>query len=189
MVCRRQQQQQQQQQQQLGSSSCSLTWFLVVLVSLVLVVQVQTYPGYGDRLRNGRRYQGQQLPLSGTTPADDYLDDDLDYSSLYDHDPFSPKREPELYTFDQTEDSNKNLQQILRSFRPVVGGTAPSDRVIPWRKMEEAALEELTEGMEATDRYPAATGAHLTQLSFSEPKQKREASWPCILWVKFCPLG
>ncbi|XP_069156256.1 uncharacterized protein [Procambarus clarkii] len=180
--------------------SGSFTWFLVVAVSLVLVARVQPYPGYGERLRSARRYhaqqqqQQQQQALADTTSHDDYLDDpddadDLDYSQLYEYNTLLPKREPEFYSFDQAEDSTKNLQQILRSFRPVVGGTTPSDRVMPWREMEEATMEDSSRGrLDPVDRVPSS-GARLTQLTFSEPKQKREAIWPCVLWVKFCPLG
>lgn len=78
--------------------SGSFTWFLLVVLSLVLVARVQPFPGYGP---SGRRYQAQQQALADTTPTDDYLDDHLDYSQLYDYNPLLRMREPEFYHYDE----------------------------------------------------------------------------------------
>ncbi|XP_071532620.1 uncharacterized protein [Panulirus ornatus] len=169
-------------------SSGSFTWFLVVLVSLVLVVRVQPYPGYGERIRSGGSYEPQKQASGDITPTDDYLDDHLDYSHLYDYDPYPHRRKPEFNHFDKPQDSTKNLQQIMRLFPPVIGGTSPSDRVILWRDLDDPTANGFRGGKDEAGGL-SSPGAHLTQLSFSEPKQKRETIWPCVYLTKLCPLG
>ncbi|KAG7158798.1 uncharacterized protein LOC121878478 [Homarus americanus] len=187
----RTQQQQQQQGGGGGNNGWSLRWFVVVVVSLVLVARVQPYPGYGERLRSVRRYQAQQRALHDDThtPYNDYLQGDegeLDYSQFYDYDSVLPRRDPDGYHFDQPEDSNKNLQQILRSFRPVVGGTSPSDRVMPWGELDqEAAIDDPTQGGgREADAGGLPSRTQLTQLTLNEPKQKR-----VMCHFKICNLG
>ncbi|XP_050718986.1 uncharacterized protein LOC126999898 isoform X2 [Eriocheir sinensis] len=176
--------------------SGSLTWLLVVAVSLVLVARVQPYPGYVERLPSLRRYpqqtQQQQGPGEGEPfpgANDDYVEDDddeLGYSKKYAYDTLLARREPDIFPYDQQADaSNKNLQQILRSFRPVVGGTLPSDRVLPWEDLHELGLK----GGRAGDEQLAAPDTSLTQLSFAKHRQKRERKWYCGLWMAICPFS
>ncbi|XP_045132777.1 uncharacterized protein LOC123517025 isoform X1 [Portunus trituberculatus] len=169
--------------------SGSLTWLLVGAVSLVLVARVQPYPGYVERLPSLRRYpQTQQQqgpaesePFAGTN--DDYVEDDddeLGYSKKYAYDTLMAGREPDIFPYDQAEASNKNLQQILRSFRPVVGGTYPSDRVLPWDDLHELGLKG---GRSAEDQL-TAPDTSLTQLSFAKHRQKR-----VMCHFKICNMG
>ncbi|XP_063867355.1 uncharacterized protein LOC135104181 isoform X1 [Scylla paramamosain] len=169
--------------------SGSLTWLLVGAVSLVLVARVQPYPGYVERLPSVRRYPqtqqqqgpGESEPFAGTN--NDYVEDDddeLGYSKKYAYDTLMAGREPDIFPYDQAEASNKNLQQILRSFRPVVGGTYPSDRVLPWDDLHELGLKG---GRSAEDQL-SAPDTSLTQLSFAKHRQKR-----VMCHFKICNMG
>lgn len=121
-------------------SSGSMTWCLVVALSLLLVARVQPYPGYGERLRSALRYQAQVQALgdrrtaaaattnnhnnnhnnqatSTTTHDDDYDEgDDIeenDYPRPYDYNDFlAERREPDIFPYDQVSERRDKVMSV-----------------------------------------------------------------------------
>ncbi|XP_068217250.1 uncharacterized protein [Palaemon carinicauda] len=173
--------------------SGSLTWFLLVVVSLVVVVGVHPspYPAYEDHLP----YQISQedAPDDGS-PISYNPDPHLSFPQELEFRSSNPDRFPQIF-YDRRSDSNRNLQQILRSFPLVVGGPSPSDRVLPlsWSSLEEAAMAQQARGTGVSSNL--SKGATLTQLTLEEPRPKRDTETIppvrrrfCINWLKFCPF-